>query len=95
MLYGDLRHALDFRLMAGARVTVLDASHTFCEETVGGARGGGVKRRGAAANAWGGGGLAALHPIPDFRALVANAVKTAVERGVRGQFCVDQRGRNP
>ena len=28
----------------------------------------------------------ALHPIPDFRALVADAVKTAVERGMRGQF---------
>ena len=88
--YGDLRHALDFRLMAGARVAVLDASHTFCEDAVGGARGSGAKRWGSTGASAGAGasagGLAALHPIPDFRALVAEAVKAASERGVRGQF---------
>ena len=80
VLYGDLRHALDFRLMANARVAVLDASHTFCEDA--GGPGVGVKRAPAPAkrDPW------ALQPIPDFRALVADAVKAAREQHVGGCF---------
>ncbi|KAL0956179.1 hypothetical protein HGRIS_002339 [Hohenbuehelia grisea] len=33
LLYGDLRHALDFRLMTGKRVVILDASHSLYQES--------------------------------------------------------------
>ena len=79
VLYGDLRHALDFRLMADARVAVLDASHTFCEDIVGKKPASTAKR-----DPWA--SLAALNPIPEFGRLVSETVKAAAERGARGRF---------
>ncbi|RDX48026.1 MED14-domain-containing protein [Lentinus brumalis] len=84
VLYGDLRHALDFRLMTGARVVILDAAHTLFDD---GADGRGVRRPGkpslsltALSNS------VALRPIPEFGTLVAEAIQAAVAHGVRGQF---------
>ena len=82
VLYGDLRHALDFRLMTGARVVILDGSHTLFDDGVDGRA---VRRPGKPpppllANS------VALQPIPEFRTLVAEAIKAAVAHGVRGQF---------
>ncbi len=85
VLYGDLRHALDFRLMTGARVVILDGSHTLFEEGADGR----LVRRPATAKPPApprDHTSVALQPIPDFRTLVAEAIKAAVAHGVRGQF---------
>ncbi|KAI0633692.1 MED14-domain-containing protein [Trametes polyzona] len=93
ILYGDLRHALDFRLMAGARVVILDGSHSLFDDSADAhatpARRlltgpGGLKS--LSAHSQDRAGSAALQPIPDFRALVQDAIRTAVARGVSGQF---------
>ncbi|KAI0743387.1 MED14-domain-containing protein [Daedaleopsis nitida] len=95
ILYGDLRHALDFRLMAGARVVVLDGSHTLFEDgadgrVVAGRRGPVSGSLAARAQLPGGnsgnGNAVALQPIPEFRTLVGEAIKAAVANGVKGQF---------
>ncbi|RPD78468.1 MED14-domain-containing protein [Lentinus tigrinus ALCF2SS1-7] len=86
VLYGDLRHALDFRLMTGARVVILDGSHTLFDDV---AEGRGVARRPPGRPAGSPPSLAnsvALQPIPEFRTLVAEAIRAAVAHGVRGQF---------
>ncbi|PIL36575.1 hypothetical protein GSI_00264 [Ganoderma sinense ZZ0214-1] len=85
VLYPDLRHALDFRLMTGARVIVVDGSHTLFDEPPTGdpriaRRPGGPSRSTSLAN------TGALQAIPDFRALVAEAINDAVAQGVKGQF---------
>ena len=84
VLYGDLRHALDFRLMTGARVVILDGSHTLFEDGVDGrsARRPVGKPQVLATRD----NSVALQPIPEFRALVREAIKAAVANGVRGQF---------
>ncbi|KAI0644574.1 MED14-domain-containing protein [Trametes meyenii] len=86
ILYGDLRHALDFRLMAGARVVVLDGSHSLFDDSadahaairhLGGAKFAPVSFRDI---------TAALQPIPGFQGLVQEAMKAAVAHGVSGRF---------
>ncbi|KAH9940499.1 MED14-domain-containing protein [Epithele typhae] len=89
--FGDRRHALDFRLLAAGRVAVLDASHTFTDDAPGGAGASSVAGAGKKPSSKPSlrdvfASLAALDPIPDFRALVGEAVAAAVERGTRGQF---------
>ena len=83
ILYGDLRHALDFRLMTGARIVILDGSHTLFDEPADSRapRKPGVPSRSTSLTNTG-----ALQPIPDFRALVAEAIKDSVAQGVKGQF---------
>ncbi|KAH7889201.1 mediator complex subunit MED14-domain-containing protein [Phlebopus sp. FC_14] len=61
VLYGDLRHALDLRLLTGKRIAILDASYSVFQ--------------GAAPAATTEAGLLGLEPIPDFRALVLEAVR--------------------
>ncbi|KIJ05674.1 hypothetical protein PAXINDRAFT_21088 [Paxillus involutus ATCC 200175] len=64
VLYGDLRHALDLRLLTGKRIAILDASHSLFQ--------------GAAAaplsqddsDGFG------FQPIPDFKAMVLDAVRS-------------------
>ncbi|KAI0745059.1 MED14-domain-containing protein [Earliella scabrosa] len=84
VLYGDLRHALDFRLMTGARVVILDGSHTLFEDGVDGRSArrpvGKPQVLPTRDNS------VALQPIPEFRMLVREAIKAAVANGVRGQF---------
>ncbi|KAI0356373.1 MED14-domain-containing protein [Trametes cingulata] len=87
ILYGDLRHALDFRLMAGARVVILDGSHSLFDDSSDSQ----AIRRSTGPTASGkatasSSNTAALQPIPDFPALVQDAIKAAVSRGVSGQF---------
>ncbi|KAI0768733.1 MED14-domain-containing protein [Trametes elegans] len=76
VLYGDLRHALDFRLMAGARVVILDGSHSLFDDGADSY----AERENNNVNA------VALQPIPHFAALVQEAIKAAVAHGVSGQF---------
>ncbi|OJT12740.1 Mediator of RNA polymerase II transcription subunit 14 [Trametes pubescens] len=86
ILYGDLRHALDFRLMAGARVVILDGSHSLFDDSADGHT---LRRLSGPSKAFASRDrepTAALQPIPDFRALVQDAIKGAVARGVAGQF---------
>ncbi|OSD01314.1 MED14-domain-containing protein [Trametes coccinea BRFM310] len=87
ILYGDLRHALDFRLMAGARVVILDGSHSLFDDNADDT----PLRRLMGPTAKATSSLpraesAALQPIPDFPALVQEAIKAAVAHGVSGQF---------
>ncbi|GJE97389.1 Med14 domain-containing protein [Phanerochaete sordida] len=65
VLYGDFRHALDFRLMAGARVSILDASNTLFP----------LGDRAAPHRSPTIDSELLLRPIPDFRALVADACR--------------------
>ncbi|EJF55792.1 MED14-domain-containing protein [Dichomitus squalens LYAD-421 SS1] len=83
ILYGDLRHALDFRLMTGARIVILDGSHTLFDEP---ADSRGPRKSGAPSKSTSLANTGALQPIPDFRALVSEAIKEAVAQGVKGQF---------
>ncbi|KAI8975875.1 MED14-domain-containing protein [Trametes punicea] len=91
ILYGDLRHALDFRLMAGARVVILDGSHSLFDDAADNMP---LSRRlpslstsaSAKPPALSREESVALQPIPDFPALVQEAIKAAVARGVSGQF---------
>ncbi|CDO75529.1 hypothetical protein BN946_scf184871.g10 [Trametes cinnabarina] len=85
ILYGDLRHALDFRLMAGARVVILDGSHSLFDDQADNTplrRLAGPFAKTSPARAQ----SAALQPIPDFPTLVQEAIKAAVAHGVSGQF---------
>ncbi|KIJ59729.1 hypothetical protein HYDPIDRAFT_118235 [Hydnomerulius pinastri MD-312] len=63
VLYGDLRHALDLRLMTGKRIAIMDASHSLFQ--------GSPTPPQADSEQLG------LQPIPDFRALVLDAVRAA------------------
>ncbi|KAJ3517642.1 hypothetical protein NLJ89_g378 [Agrocybe chaxingu] len=72
LLYDDLRHALDLRLMSGQRIAILDASYSLfdlemsdkaameVESTIGGL---------------------ILQPLPDFRNIVAAAVRDGMNSG--------------
>lgn len=80
------RHALDFRLMAGARVVILDGSHSLFDDSADGHT---LRRLSGPSKAFASRDrepIAALQPIPDFRTLVQDAIKGAVARGVAGQF---------
>ncbi|KAI0829900.1 MED14-domain-containing protein [Trametes gibbosa] len=91
ILYGDLRHALDFRLMAGARVVILDGSRSLFDDSgdssglrrppgIASSSTKAARERPDPATA------AGLQPIPEFRTLVQEAIQAAVVRGVSGQF---------
>ncbi|KAF8552437.1 MED14-domain-containing protein [Imleria badia] len=72
VLYGDLRHALDLRLMTGKRIAILDASYSLFQGNHGAPESGSgpdgdMERMG-------------LEPIPDFRALVLDAVRATRPR---------------
>ncbi|KAG2354230.1 mediator complex subunit MED14-domain-containing protein [Suillus spraguei] len=62
VLYGDLRHALDFRLMTGQRIAILDASHTLFGSSFSSTPSPSSE-------------LLSLLPIPDFKTLVIDALK--------------------
>ncbi|KAK2467838.1 hypothetical protein APHAL10511_000133 [Amanita phalloides] len=63
ILYSDLKHALDLRLLSNQRVAILDASHLLFE----GREAGGEALK------------LCLQPIPQFQEIVQNAVKKATE----------------
>ena len=88
VLYPDLRHALDFRLMTGARVIVVDGSHTLFDEPAAPTGDPRLARRPPAgpSRSTSLAHTGALQAIPDFRALVAEAIRDAVAQGVKGQF---------
>ncbi|KAI6045803.1 mediator complex subunit MED14-domain-containing protein [Pisolithus marmoratus] len=69
VLYGDLRHALDLRLMTDKRVVVLDASCSLFQRSSG-------PRTEEDTESL------AFQPIPDFRNLVTEAVRSARPPGV-------------
>lgn len=89
ILYGDFRHALDFRLMSGARIIILDGSHSlFLADgqaplsnspqklpSVFHAK----KSRGSESGSL-------LQPIPDFAMMVVDAVKDVTSKGTHGQI---------
>ncbi|PCH43924.1 MED14-domain-containing protein [Wolfiporia cocos MD-104 SS10] len=85
VLYGDFRHALDFRLMTGARVIILDASHSlFLAEGRGPSGAASAQVLGRKDRDIDDGLL--LQPIPDFQTMVGDAVKAAVAQGTTGQI---------
>lgn len=63
VLYGDLRHALDFRLMTGQRIAILDPSHSLFGSS-------------SSTTSSTSSDLHSLLPIPDFEALVIDAIKS-------------------
>ncbi|OCH90250.1 MED14-domain-containing protein [Obba rivulosa] len=90
VLYGDLRHALDFRLMTGARIAVLDGSHSLFAphaDAAAAAPASGKPNSKTGSSAGGADSDAGLllQPIPDMKAIVLEAVKAAAEKGARGQ----------
>jgi mediator of RNA polymerase II transcription subunit 14 len=84
VLYGDLRHALDFRLMKGERVAILDASHSLYRVGSAGTSMGppsatsSPSKSSVSSNRTGvgdGGAHLGLQPIPRFREIVADSVR--------------------
>ncbi|KAF8121716.1 hypothetical protein EV363DRAFT_879756 [Boletus edulis] len=73
VLYGDLRHALDLRLMTGKRIAILDASYSFFQGSDSGA-GPNTSHANQDPDRIG------LEPIPDFRALVLEAIRATRPR---------------
>ncbi|KAF8621558.1 hypothetical protein AX15_007725 [Amanita polypyramis BW_CC] len=67
ILYGDLKHALDFRLMSNQQVTILDASHSLF----------GANRQ--ATKSEDESYKFCLQPIPQFQEIVQSTVKKASE----------------
>ncbi|OAX41796.1 MED14-domain-containing protein [Rhizopogon vinicolor AM-OR11-026] len=65
VLYGDLRHALDFRLMTGKRIAILDASHSPFGTS-----------SSTSSSSLSSPELLSLLPIPDFKILVNDAIKS-------------------
>lgn len=63
VLYGDLRHALDFRLMTGQRIAILDSSRSLFGSS-------------SSPTSSTSSDLHSLLPIPDFEALVIDAIKS-------------------
>ncbi|KAI9567227.1 mediator complex subunit MED14-domain-containing protein [Boletus coccyginus] len=70
VLYGDLRHALDLRLMTGKRIAILDASYSLFQGTPS------QPDSGSGLDSYSNSDLdrIGLEPIPDFRTLVLEAV---------------------
>lgn len=62
VLYGDLRHALDFRLMTGQRIAILDASYSLFGSS-------------SSSTSSPSSELLSLLPIPEFKTLVTDAIK--------------------
>ncbi|THH30411.1 hypothetical protein EUX98_g3773 [Antrodiella citrinella] len=87
VLHGDLRHALDFRLLSNARVVILDASHSLfqTDDTIPrgsyylDSRFSTVIRD----------NMAVLQPIPKFNAIVQDIVKETGSRRGSKVFSVD------
>jgi len=67
LLYGDLKHALDFRLMSDQRVAILDASHSLFD----------VQTRKGLDEV----DQLVLQPIPQFRDIVSDTVRTVLGAG--------------
>ncbi|KAI0940563.1 hypothetical protein AcW1_003726 [Taiwanofungus camphoratus] len=92
ILFGDFRHALDFRLITGGRVVVLDGSHslfstdgngrTAMHSRSAGETGQHSPSKGSEQEQE---GSLLLQPIPDFRLMVVDAVKGARSNGAVGQ----------
>jgi len=71
LLYGDLKHALDFRLMSGQRVAILDASHSLFDVQMPGK----TPAKDPVVD-----GLV-LQRIPRFREIVVNTVQEGLTSG--------------
>ncbi|KAI6103423.1 mediator complex subunit MED14-domain-containing protein [Pisolithus sp. B1] len=69
VLYGDLRHALDLRLMTDKRIVILDASRSLFQRSPGPQIEGVMESL-------------AFQPIPDFRDLITEAVRVARPPGI-------------
>ncbi|KAF4567770.1 mediator complex subunit [Pleurotus pulmonarius] len=70
ILYGDLRHALDFRLMHGRKVVILDGSHSLFSKT--------ASEDDASS--------LGLRPLPKLREAIAAAVKEVRATAVQGRI---------
>jgi len=69
LLYGDLKHALDFRLMSNQRIAILDASHSLFD----------VQIPDKSARKEPGIDALVLQPIPQFRDIVSDAVRSHLD----------------
>ncbi|EIW78720.1 MED14-domain-containing protein [Coniophora puteana RWD-64-598 SS2] len=79
VLYGDLRHALDFRLMTGQRIVILDASHSLFKPPNRPQEPMGPPQLPQAT-------LGGLKPIPDFRAILTDALRSIRAHAQSGKF---------
>jgi len=90
VLYGDLRHALDFRLMTEQRVAILDGSHSLFPtgnppSTLVGSKGKKTaqpptKDQGPDQ------GTLGLHPIPGFAEMIVDAIRDTTSLGSLGKI---------
>ncbi|KAF8813688.1 MED14-domain-containing protein [Phlegmacium glaucopus] len=71
LLYGDLKHALDFRLMSDQRVAILDASHSLFDVQIPDK----MARKEPDIDEL------VLQPIPQFRHIVSDAVRARLAAG--------------
>ncbi|KAF9070889.1 mediator complex subunit MED14-domain-containing protein [Rhodocollybia butyracea] len=83
LLFGDLKHALDIRLMTDDRVGIFDASHSFHLPSSSAPR---IKQekdvsRDVLMSEPAGLDLSTLSPIPDFSAVVLDCVRQALASG--------------
>ncbi|EPT02595.1 hypothetical protein FOMPIDRAFT_1035808 [Fomitopsis schrenkii] len=95
ILYGDFRHALDFRIMTGARVVILDASHSLFSDaspTTSGSKPPSAQGLGHARKPSSTSIMPAIPPassdshlllqaIPDFQRIVGEVIQNAASRG--------------
>ncbi|KAG6333415.1 hypothetical protein ID866_5677 [Astraeus odoratus] len=75
VMYGDLRHALDLRLMTNKRIAILDASHSLFQGS-------------SSAPDQDDAGSLGFQPIPDFHTLVMEAVRAARPPGAANRGLV-------
>jgi len=82
VLYGDLRHALDFRLMKGQRVCILDGSHSLFDDaspaTISSSP---QKQTTPLPSSSEGNEHLGLQPIPNFREVVLDTAREVISSG--------------
>ncbi|EEB99245.1 hypothetical protein MPER_01113 [Moniliophthora perniciosa FA553] len=71
LIYGDLRHGLDFRLLSNQRVAILDASHSLFDGSARGSTDSAMPTSNDPPNI-------GLQPIPDLSVVINESVLEAV-----------------
>ncbi|KAH9945691.1 MED14-domain-containing protein [Amylocystis lapponica] len=96
ILYADLRHALDFRVMTGARVMILDGSHSlFAGDATRPSSGSHAHHRTGDSAPFKSltshdrdrdSAIHLLQTIPDFKTIVTKTIQEVISQGVAGQI---------
>ncbi|KAF5351922.1 hypothetical protein D9756_007453 [Leucocoprinus leucothites] len=80
LLYGDLRHSLDFRLMTNQRIAILDGSHSLYPSSPSSLSSTTSSTK-PSTSTTSGGSSHGLQPIPQFRDIIAEVVKSGLAAG--------------